>query len=43
MQSLDLVIPWVRLLIVLVAIPMLAGALAWLLTRSRVPLERRVT
>jgi len=41
--SLDLVIPWVRLLIVLVAIPMLAGALAWLLTRSRVPLERRVT
>ena len=40
--SLDLVIPWVRLLTVLVVIPVLAGVLAWLFTRSRVPLERRV-
>lgn len=41
-ESLDLVIPWVRLLTVLVVIPLLAGTSAWLLTRSRVPLERRV-
>jgi putative ABC transport system permease protein len=41
-ESLDLVVPWSRLAAVLVGIPLLAGALAWLLTRSRVPLERRV-
>lgn len=41
-ESLDLVVPWLRLLAVLVGIPLLAGVLAWLLTRSRVPLERRV-
>jgi hypothetical protein len=32
----------VRLATVLVGVPLLAGALAWLLTRSRVPLERRL-
>jgi putative ABC transport system permease protein len=41
-ESLDLVIPWLQLTEVLVGIPLLAGALAWLLTRSRVPLERRI-
>jgi putative ABC transport system permease protein len=41
-ESLDLVVPWFRLAAVLVGIPLLAGALAWLLTRSRVPLERRL-
>ncbi len=42
MDSLDVVVPWGRLLIVLVGIPLLAGALSWLLVRSRLPLERRV-
>lgn len=41
-KSLDLVIPWARLATVLVGVPLLAGVLAFLLTRSRVPLERRI-
>jgi putative ABC transport system permease protein len=41
-QSLHVVVPWLRLATVLVVIPLLAGGLAWVLTRSRVPLERRV-
>ena len=41
-DSLHVVVPWVRLATVLVGVPLLAGALAWLLTRSRVPLERRL-
>jgi putative ABC transport system permease protein len=40
--SLDLVIPWWQLAQVMVVVPLLAGLFAWLLTRSRVPLERRV-
>jgi putative ABC transport system permease protein len=42
-ESLELVVPWLELAGVLVGIPMLAGLSAWLLTRSRVPLERRMT
>jgi putative ABC transport system permease protein len=42
MDSLDVVVTWGRLLIVLVGIPLLAGALSWLRVRSRLPLERRV-
>jgi putative ABC transport system permease protein len=41
-DSVDLVLPWRLLATVLVVIPLLAASLAWLLTRSRVPLERRV-
>ena len=41
-DSLDVAVPWVTLLEVLVGIPLLAAACAWLLTRSRLPLERRV-
>lgn len=41
-ESLDVVVPWWHVLQMLVGIPLLAGASAWLLTRSRVPLERRV-
>ena len=41
-ESLHLVIPWLLLATVLLGVPLLAGALAWLLTRSRVPLERRL-
>ena len=40
-ESLNVVIPWGRLAAVLIGVPMLAGALAFALTRSRVPLERR--
>lgn len=36
-----LVLPWLSLLGLLVGVPLLAGAFAWLLTRSRLPLERR--
>jgi putative ABC transport system permease protein len=42
LDSVDLVLPWRLLATVLVVIPLLAAGLAWLLTRSRVPLERRV-
>lgn len=41
--SLDLVIPWWQLVQVMVVVPVLAAVAAWLLTRSRVPLERRLT
>ncbi|MGN6332268.1 MAG: FtsX-like permease family protein [Motilibacteraceae bacterium] len=37
-----LVWPWTTLAEILVGIPLLAGATAWLFTRSRVPLERRL-
>jgi putative ABC transport system permease protein len=40
--SLELVVPWWQLTQVLVIVPLIAGGSAWLLTRSRVPLERRV-
>jgi putative ABC transport system permease protein len=40
--GLDLVIPWWQLAQVMVVVPLLAGGSAWLLTRSRVPLDRRV-
>lgn len=40
--SLELVIPWWQLVQVMVVVPVLAAVAAWLLTRSRVPLERRV-
>ena len=42
-ESLDLVIPWWQLAQVMIVIPLIAAACAWGLTRSRVPLERRVT
>jgi putative ABC transport system permease protein len=41
-DSLDLAIPWLTLVEVLVGIPLVAAVCAWLLTRSRLPLERRV-
>ena len=41
-DSLRLVVPWLTLLEVLVGIPLVAATFAWLFTRSRVPLERRV-
>lgn len=37
-----LVWPWTTLAEILVGIPLLAGLTAWLFTRSRVPLERRL-
>ncbi len=42
LPGLDLVIPWWQLAQVMVVVPLIAGGFAWLLTRSRVPLERRV-
>ena len=41
-QSLTLVLPWATLAMILVGIPALACASAYLLTRSRLPLERRM-
>jgi putative ABC transport system permease protein len=41
-DSLDLALPWFTLIEVLVGIPLVAAACAWLLARSRLPLERRV-
>jgi putative ABC transport system permease protein len=35
-------VPWRELAGILVAVPLLAGLLAWLLTRSRLPMVRRV-
>ncbi len=40
--GLDLVVPVWQLAQVMVLVPALAAGAAWLLTRSRVPLERRV-
>jgi putative ABC transport system permease protein len=40
--GLDLIIPWVTLAAVLVGVPLLAALGAWLCTRSRLPLHRRV-
>lgn len=41
-DGLEVALPWMTLVQVLVGIPLLAGVSAWLLTRSRLPLERRV-
>lgn len=41
MSSFELIVPWRNLLLILVALPLLAAAAAWLLTRSRLPLNRR--
>ncbi|HEU4912843.1 MAG TPA: FtsX-like permease family protein [Actinomycetes bacterium] len=41
-RSLEVTVPWLQLSLVLVGIPLLAGALAFAFTRSRVPLERRI-
>lgn len=41
-DSLDVAVPWITLAEVLVGIPLVAAVCAWLLTRSRLPLERRV-
>jgi putative ABC transport system permease protein len=41
LESLELVVPWTTLAQVVVGIPLLAAAAAWLFTRSRLPLERR--
>lgn len=41
-RSLEVTVPWVQLSLVLVGIPLLAGASAFAFTRSRVPLQRRV-
>ena len=38
----DLVVPWLTLAEVLVGIPLVAATCAWLFTRSRAPLERRI-
>ena len=35
-------VPWRELGGILLAVPLFAGALAWLLTRSRLPMVRRV-
>lgn len=42
-RSLEVTVPWVQLSLVLVGIPLLAGVSAFAFTRSRVPLQRRVT
>jgi putative ABC transport system permease protein len=42
LDSLRLAVPWLTLVQVLVGIPLVAAACAWLFTRSRLPLERRV-
>jgi putative ABC transport system permease protein len=41
--SFEMVLPWGNLLLVLVGLPVLAAAVAWLFTRSRLPLDRRAT
>jgi putative ABC transport system permease protein len=41
--SLELILPWRNLLLVLIGLPALAAAVAWLFTRSRLPLDRRAT
>lgn len=41
-ESLQVAVPWLTLVEVLVGIPLVAAVCAWLLTRSRLPLERRV-
>ena len=41
-DALDLALPWLTLVELLVGVPLVAAACAWLLTRSRLPLERRV-
>ncbi len=40
--SLRVVWPWPQLAVVLVGVPLLAGAAAYLFTRSRVPMQRRI-
>ena len=42
LESLELAVPWTTLVEVVLVIPLLAAAAAWLLTRSRLPLQRRV-
>lgn len=41
-ESLDLVVPWVLLAAGVAGVPLLAAAAAWLLTRLRLPLRRRI-
>ena len=41
-DSLHFSVPWITLAQVLLGIPLVAAGCAWLLTRSRLPLERRV-
>jgi putative ABC transport system permease protein len=38
----DVVVPWLNLLVIVLVVPLVAAACAWLLTRSRLPMERRV-
>jgi putative ABC transport system permease protein len=40
--SLQLILPWVPLLALLVGVPLLAAGAAWLCTRSRLPMDRRL-
>jgi putative ABC transport system permease protein len=42
MPSYELVVPWRHLALVVVGLPLLAAAGAWLGTRSRLPMDRRV-
>ncbi len=42
LPTIDLVVPVWQLVEVLVLVPLLAAGAAWLLTRSRVPLDRRI-
>ena len=39
----DVVIPWRPLALTLLVVPLIAGAGALLLTRSRLPMDRRLT
>ncbi|WP_145962030.1 hypothetical protein [Renibacterium salmoninarum] len=36
-------IPWLHLLVLLIVMPILGAGIAWVFTRSRVPMERRRT
>jgi hypothetical protein len=38
-----LVLPWTSLAVLVIGVPLLGAACAWLLTRSRLPLGRRAT
>lgn len=41
-ESLELVVPWGRLAAGAIGVPLLAAAVAWALTRARLPLRRRI-
>ncbi len=41
LRNVPLVVPWLQLAALLVAVPLVGAAAAWLLTRSRLPMARR--